>query len=181
MKKINIFIVAFICIILGGAAAFFVYEKKTYPLAFKQEIIAESEEKNISPALVASIINAESSFDEKCVSQAGAIGLMQLMPKTAKWMASKIGIKNYTDNMLFDGKINIKIGVAYLSYLIKKFNNIDTALAAYNAGEGQVKVWLLSTNYSNDKISLHSTPFSETNNYIAKVKYSLPKYEKKFS
>lgn len=87
---------------------------------------------NIDYHFVLGIITTESRFNINAKSYCGAIGLMQIMPKTAKYIANKYNIE-YNEN-LYDIKTNIKIGVAYLSYLKKKFNNYELVAAGYNSG-----------------------------------------------
>ncbi len=137
-----------------------------YPLKYEDEIILMADKYNIDSALVASIINAESSFDKNKVSPKGAVGLMQIMPSTAFYISP-------TSDNLFDTKTNIEIGVKYLSYLIQKFNDIDTALFAYNAGEGNVSKWLNEQSIT----KLTTCPFPETNAYVDKINSSIRFYE----
>ena len=92
---------------------------------------------NIKPEIIASVINTESSFNENAVSFKGAIGLMQLLPSTAKWLCEKQNIE-YSSSYLTNPNFNINVGTCYLKYLIDKFENINTAIVAYNAGEGRI-------------------------------------------
>ena len=120
----------------------------------------------VDPVLVASVINAESGFDKTKVSPKQAVGLMQLLPSTAAAMAPGEEID------LFDPTTNITLGVKYLAYLIGKFGDIDTALFAYNAGEGNVARWLSEQG----KTKLTTCPFKATNAYVDKIKKSLKYY-----
>lgn len=147
-----------------------------YPMKYKEEILYYSEKYQVKSAIVASVINVESSFDEKAVSNKGAMGIMQLMPNTAQWLAGKIG-EDYQEEKLFDGTYNINLGCYYLSYLIKYFGNEKVALCAYNAGQGNVSSWLANKEYSKNGTSLDKIPFKETENYIKKV-YKNYKYYK---
>lgn len=101
----------------------------------------------ISPGLILSVIETESSFRSEIVSSAGAIGLMQLLPSTALEVAHKYKIK-YQEQDLFDPTINIKLGVAYLAYLRGRFGSSTHYLAAYNLGPSAMKNRLQSGNYS---------------------------------
>lgn len=136
-----------------------------FPIKYHKEIILAGKTYSVDPVLIASIINAESSFDKDRVSPKNAVGLMQLLPSTAESLT--------TDEIdLFDPKTNIMLGTKYLSYLINKFNDIETALFAYNAGEGNVTRWLKESGES----TLRECPFKETNAYVAKIKKSLKYY-----
>ena len=130
-----------------------------FPLQYRDEIRNASETYQIDPVLIATIINTESSFDKNKVSQKNAVGLMQLLPSTAKAMTNE-------EIDLFDPATNIMLGVKYLAYLINKFKDVDTALIAYNAGEGNVSRWL----QEQEKTNLTTCPFKETNAYVAKIK-----------
>ena len=102
-------------IAVGLIAAWLIIFNVCYPLRYRSEIADAAQTYNIDPALIASIINAESSFDKDKVSPKQAIGLMQLLPSTAA------ALTNQEEIDLFDPGTNIILGVKYLSYLIKKF------------------------------------------------------------
>lgn len=136
-----------------------------YPLKYKEEILLAAQIYSVDPVLVASVINAESSFKKDSVSPKNAIGLMQLLPSTADSLTDE-------EFDLFDPKTNIFLGVKYLAYLIKKFSDVDTALFAYNAGEGNVQRWLTEQNVK----KLQTCPFKETNAYVKKVKSNMKFY-----
>lgn len=142
-----------------------------YPIGYKSMIVEYSKEYNLDPYLVASIINVESKYDKDAISKKDAKGLMQIAPQTGRWASDVLVIENYHEEMLFDPEINIRIGTWYLSALFKEFdNNLDLVLAAYNAGSGNVNKWLNDEKYSNDKISLATIPFQETEDYLVRVK-----------
>ena len=164
-----------ICVIIlsfciGAFNAYF------YPLCYKEQIEICSKDYGVKGALVASIANVESNFKEKALSNKGAVGVMQLMPATAEWLAGKIGI-DYDKEMLLNGEYNIKLGAYYLSYLIDYFQNEKLGVCAYNAGQGNVSAWLKNKEYSKDGKYLDKIPFEETKNYIIKV-YKNYKYYK---
>lgn len=156
---------------------FFVGLFSKYPILFKSQIKSASTKFQIDSCLIASIINTESGFDSNAKSNKGALGLMQILPSTANWICKKYNIEYQNENTLFDPQKNILIGCQYLQYLMQKFDNTDTALCAYNAGEGTVKNWLLDTNYSDDNTTLKKIPFSETENYLKKIKDNLKIYK----
>lgn len=151
-----------------SAAAIFLYGC-LFPYPYRKEIEAGS----CDPLLTIAVIRAESGFRANAVSGAGAVGLMQLMPETAEYVRAMHG---YAKGELTDPAYNILLGSAYLSYLLGKYRDIDTALAAYNAGEGRVSLWLRDEAYSQDGKTILSTPFPETNGYLKKVKKNFKIY-----
>lgn len=187
-KKIVLYCLIFVFAVLACFGIIFAYNKVTYPLKFEEEIVEYSAAFGVDPALVASIINAESGFREDVVSKKGAVGLMQIMPKTGKWALERLlgqsveieFLSNEKDGILFLPEENIKIGTYYLSYLIEKFKDLKVAICAYNAGEGTVSSWLSNSNYSKDKKTLETVPYKETANYLEKVLRNLEVYQKKF-
>lgn len=126
---------------------------------------------NVDENLIYSVMFTESGFDEKALSPKGAKGLMQIMDITGGWGGEYLKIENYSPEMLFDADVNIQIGTWYLGYLINQYKNEETALAAYNAGSGNVSKWLSNTQYSSDGKTLDEIPFAETNKYVKKVYY----------
>lgn len=167
-----------IAIILIIIFIFLFFEFK-YPLKFKDDIKFYSEKNNISPTLVAAIVNTESSFNQNAKSKSGAEGLMQLLPSTARFVADKFCVE--FDGNLFSPQKNIEIGCLYLKYLFDKFKNEQTVLFAYNSGEGNVSIWLKNEQFSKDGKTLFSCPFEETNIYVKKVQKATKIYSKKIS
>ena len=151
-----------------------------YPLEYKNEIMFEAKEYGLAPELIASMINCESGFDSGVVSRAGALGLMQLMPTTASWIASRTQKLASLEIDLFNPETNIAIGVAYVAYLAQKFPDTFTMLCAYNAGEGLVRQWQKNPQYCADGSALLTTPFAETNKYAKKVLFNIKQYRKRF-
>lgn len=135
-----------------------------FPRPYRDEVQASG----IDPSLIYAVVKTESNFDEKAVSRAGAVGLMQLMPATAQFICDRAGLV-FDQKRLTDGAYNLKLGCLYLKYLIERFPVRETALAAYNAGEGTVKVWLADANYSADGKTLSRIPYPETENYLKKI------------
>lgn len=139
-----------------------------YPLRYEALILRYSEEHDLDPFLVKGLIQAESSFRSQVVSPMGASGLMQIMPRTGEWLAERMGI-SFTEEDLFNPAYNVRMGTYYLRLLINMFEHVDTALAAYNAGMGNVRAWLEDERYSEDGETLHTIPFPETRNYVERV------------
>ncbi len=150
-----------------------------YPMKYKDEIYNFSSKYQVNAALIASVANTESNFKETSISKRGAVGVMQIMPQTAQWLAKKMKVE-YSDDLLLDGEYNIMIGSYYLSYLLNYFENEKVALCAYNAGQGNVSEWLKNTEYSEDGKTLKKIPFEETKNYINKVYKNYNYYKNKY-
>lgn len=140
-----------------------------YPLKYQEYIVKYARQYKADPYMVAAIIKVESNFLPEAVSRKGAIGLMQLMPDTARWAAEKMGMKDIDDEKLMIPETNIKIGTWYLSNLLEEFNgDITLALAAYNGGRGNVSEWLKSKKFRQEKQDM--IPFAETKSFVMKVK-----------
>lgn len=167
-KFFGIFLI-FLCTSILAFSGLLFFVRKTFPTKYSYQIEYTCEKYNIPISLGYSLINVESSFDKNAVSNAGAIGLTQILPSTANYICSKNGI-NYSSINLKDANDNIQIGFMYLKYLLEKFSNTYTALCAYNAGETVVNSWLKNPTYSNDKNTLKFIPYKETRNYIKKIK-----------
>ncbi len=126
------------------------------------------EESSLPPALVYAVMKAESGFDQNAVSAAGAVGLMQLLPSTAMFVAERSGVA-FAPEKLFEAEYNVKLGCLYLEYLLERFPKEGTAIAAYNAGEGTVDDWLRAPSFSEDGETLGRIPYPETEDYVKKV------------
>lgn len=136
-----------------------------YPVSYSSYITKYAKKNDLDPYLVIAIIKQESNFVPDAKS-AYAGGLMQLTEVTAHEYAQKLGLENYN---YMDPETNIQIGCYVLATLIDKYGNTDTALAAYNAGVGNVDSWLENPDYSRDHKTLYHIPFSETRHYVQKV------------
>ena len=144
--------------------------KKIYKLEYSEYVHKYAEENDIDPYLIFSIIKAESNFNRNIESSSGAIGLMQLMESTAVEKANEIGQEVVVKEVLYNPEINIKIGTSYYAYLIKHYNkNEHLALAAYNAGIGNVDRWIEEGIIKKDGSDLENIPYKETNNYVRKI------------
>lgn len=154
------------------------FDKTFYPIDYKDIIIQYGDKYGIPYERLAAIIKTESNFNANAVSNAGAVGLMQLMPTTAEEVAGRLG-EEYNGDMLTDPTTNIYYGSFYLKYLYNYLGeNWDTACAAYNAGIGNVSKWLKDTNYSDDGVTLKEIPIEETANYVKRINKYMPKYKK---
>jgi soluble lytic murein transglycosylase len=138
-------------------------EEFTLPLRHEDIIRQQAAEKGVPPDLIAAVIYSESRFRDQ-TSKAGARGLMQITPATAKLIEKLSGGQTFKFEDLSDPDINIRYGTFYLRYLIEKFGNNDiAALAAYNAGENKVVAW------GGSNLRLDDIPFPETRGYVESV------------
>lgn len=149
--------------------------KSMYPLRYEDEITASAATHGVDPYLIAAVIRSESSWDPEASSHQGARGLMQLMPETAQDMVAKglVDGKRYSYENLEDPTVNIEYGCAYLSYLLTYFNGAtDRAIAAYNAGMGNVDGWA-----KQDKLLHNAITFPETQAYLVRVNMAKARYQ----
>lgn len=198
-----------------------------FPVKFQDEVAAASEESGIDKAVIFSVINIESRFNQNAVSPKGAVGLMQVMPSTAQEMMKNLSAdaKMFLENKTFevnfaekdedekkllaesneensdeeksdenskngekDGVFvenlknpatNIMLGAKFLKSLLVRFENLDTALCAYNAGPATVKSWLSNADCSTDGKTLSKIPYEETRNYLQKFHKNFKYYSTK--
>ena len=173
----NVLKIVIIACLIGFFAIFsvrIIQKKFIYPLSYCDQIIEFSDKYNLDYAFVFAVVKCESSFNKHAVSNKGAIGLMQITASTGEYMAKLINKQNYN---LLNYKDNLEIGCAYLRYLYDKFKVLDTVIASYNAGEGNVNNWLKNKEYSKDGITLDKIPYKETEEYLIKIKKTLLKYQ----
>lgn len=168
-KKITIICVIVIVLYFG---VMFIFKNIFYPQRYKKYVDKYCSLYSIDPDLVYSVIKQESNFNDGSISTKGAEGLMQIMPATAKEVAQNINSVDENDFDLMDKETNINIGVKYLAYLIERYNgNIYIALAAYNAGLGNVDKWFEddALNYNNYEKILNNIKFTETQKYVSNI------------
>jgi soluble lytic murein transglycosylase len=150
------------------------FQRRYYPLTYAGEIEAAAVRHRINPYLVAAVISAESGFEPAITSAAGAAGLMQVMPDTAaellrRGLVSKAVVK---DKPLSDPAANIEYGTAYLRYLVDRYHEVETVLAAYNAGLRHADQWSEGGGDIREAIE-----FPETKAYVLKVVRAREHYE----
>lgn len=141
-----------------------------FPLAHKKYIEKQAKHEDINPAWAFAVIRQESAFTTDARSSAGALGLMQLMPRTARQVARSLRIKRPKQRDLLNSNINIKLGVRYLRKLQERFNgNSILATASYNAGPWRVKSWLPKEEAQSADLWIENVPFTETRKYLKRV------------
>jgi soluble lytic murein transglycosylase len=161
-------LVAVLGVLAVGAAAFAYvdtasppwYERLRYPLAYATIIRGHARNYDLEPALLAAVIYQESKFETDARSDAGAIGLMQLRPDTAKGIAERTGGSRFRVEDLYNPEINVRYGAWYLRHLLNKYGDEPVALAAYNAGQTRVDRW---------RARGSGILFAETRHYVERV------------
>lgn len=156
-------------------SAIFIHAQKKYiyPVKYSEYVDKYASEYNLNKFTVYAFINVESSFNEDAISPKGAIGLMQILPSTANFIADKLNVTTYD---LSDPETNVAFGCYYLRYLMNKFKDSRLVICAYNAGETRVREWLKDNRYSKDGITLNVIPYKETKNYVDKIEKTFEKY-----
>lgn len=143
-----------------------------YPKKYENIVLKYASEYNVDENLIYAVMKAESDFNENAISNKGALGLMQIMEDTAKEIAKKNNIQideNNSKEDILKVEKNINIGTKYLSILLEKYNNINLALAAYNAGTGNVDNWIEKEVLNEDGSNIENVPYKETNNYVRNI------------
>ena len=140
----------------------------SFPKKYEKIVKEYSEEFDIDEFLIYAVIKTESGFNPSEVSYKGAVGLMQIMPKTAEFISENLLFEDCAEDLKSE-RANIRYGARYLKYLVEKFGELPTAISAYNAGEGKVLSWLNDENYSEDGKTLYRIPYAETAKYTERV------------
>ena len=176
-KKLLIIVIAIILTIIVVLCIKKLMMKILYKKEYSEYVNKFSQEYNVEENLIYALIKAESNFEADAVSNKNAQGLMQLMPSTAEEVADKNDIELTEDNIL-EPEININIGTIYISTLLKKYDCIEVALAAYNAGIGNVDKWIDNGTIKADGSDIENIPFKETNTYVRKIMRDYEIYKK---
>jgi soluble lytic murein transglycosylase len=166
MKRIvgYITLVLIVCILFNLEKKIGLFNKNPYEIY----IIEYSKRFAIDSLLIKVVMKKESNLNPRAVSNTGAVGLMQVMPKTALEIANQLNIADYSNKNLKDAEINIMLGTYYLKKLLNYYNNnLILALAAYNAGIGNVENWYSKDSEIGRKIC--KIPFKETRRYVRSI------------
>ncbi len=148
-----------------------------FAMPYQSSILSRSSQAGVDPMLTAGLIRQESAYDPEARSGANARGLMQLLPKTARRFAKQARVR-YSTPMLFEPDYNIHIGTIYFAGLKRDFGSVESALAAYNAGEDRVTFWTTGQTYREPAEFVDSIPFTETREYVEIVTRNADIYRK---
>lgn len=150
-----------------------------YPIYYEDTIRERALEYEIDPLLVLAMIREESRFNSWNESVAGARGLMQIIFSTGEWIALKLNLEDFNDDMLFDPEVNIDLGCWYINYLNERFSNdLILVISGYNAGPGTTSKWLKQYDRSDLDNFVENVPYSETREHIKKVTKSYQMYKR---
>jgi soluble lytic murein transglycosylase len=154
----------------------------TLPLRHEDIIRQQASEKGLDPALIAAVIYSESRFRDNRTSPAGAEGLMQITPNTARDIARKSGGVAFRIQDLGTPQVNISYGAYYLRYLLDRYGGNETlAVAAYNGGEGNVDHWIDAARRRGQALTIDAIPFGETRAYVRKVERAKHDYRDRYA
>lgn len=154
--------------------------KINYPQEYSEYVEKYAKEYKIEKELIYAIIKVESNFNAEAISNKNATGLMQILESTAYEVAEEIG-KEITKEDIINPEINIHLGIKYISNLIKRYGNIELAVASYNAGIGNIDSWIEQGKIKENGEDIQNIPFKETNNYIRKVLRNYKIYKQLYS
>lgn len=143
------------------------YWHSLFPFPYQSQILQDAKQEEINPLLVISVMRKESTFNPTIDSEVGAVGLMQIVPPTAQWVAKQIQMSDYS---LINPEDNIKIGTWYLRHNHHRYDdNSLLAVASYNAGTGNVNAWLNRFDINDPDRFVEQIPFPETKDYVEGV------------
>lgn len=182
---IILFVIIVIVAIISGinAAKELEYEHKLamHPKRYSEFVIKYAAEYEIDEDLIYAVIKTESDFDCNAVSNVGARGLMQIMEETFDWIKFRLGDEDTVYDDMFDPEMNIRYGAYLVDYLLEKFGDKDTAIAAYHAGAGCVDGWLEDKANSADGKRLDNIPSNATAHYVNKINGALTNYKELYT
>ena len=176
MKKTTIAILMALILCVTGAVCGRTLLRTLYPHKYADSVEKYSAQYGVDPNLVYAVIRTESSFRPDASSDAGAAGLMQIMPETFEWLCMRMDVQADFD-ALYDPDTAIRFGTYLLHLLTERFGNTRTVLAAYHAGLGQVGRWLEDTSLAPDGHTLQTIPFRDTAHYVQKVDRAIRIYQ----
>lgn len=150
-----------------------------YTFGHRRTIERVAEDHGVTPGLLAGLVHVESRFQPRARSGAGAVGLTQVLPATARWVARRVLGRRISRGALRDPQTNLELGGAFLGQLMKHFQeNPALALAAYNAGRGRARQWLRQRGHLETDAFVETIPFSQTRRYVMRVVASAEVYRR---
>jgi soluble lytic murein transglycosylase len=153
--------------------------RRNHPLEYNDYIVQYAAESNVDAFFIYAIVKTESGFNPDAVSNAGARGLMQIMPDTFEWIRDFVLFESDIEyDAMFIPQDNIRYGAALIAHHLREFKSTDNALAAYHAGRSAVNSWLVNPDHSSDGHTLDNIPIPDTAHYINKVNKAYETYQR---
>ena len=182
LARMKVLISIIVLVVVAGYGLYMSdwFQKKfVYPFPYSEIVYRYALDRELDPFLVAAVIRTESKFNTQAQSPKGALGLMQMMPETAKWVAEQMDLPaNFDIRQLENPEVNIRMGTWYLSSLKKEFKGNEVLiLAAYNGGRGNVKQWMGRYDWTMSFTDIEKIPFLETREYVNRVLNSKQRYQ----
>ncbi len=163
--------------VLSGRLILPAASARVFPLKYEAEIARAASRYDVDPYLVAAVVRAESGFDPRARSRAGAQGLMQLMPDTVTFVVGLDSYKGAKEPSLTDPVDNLELGTCYLAYLLRRFGKDETAaVAAYNAGPTPVSRWIKAS--GKKTLEPAAIEYPETREYVTRIERYRTIYER---
>lgn len=157
------------------------YARLWYPIGHQSAIRQNAARHHLDGALVAAVIDTESGFVPDVTSRAGAVGLMQVLPETARFIATQPDRPSPAPSRIDEPDVNIAYGTWYLRYLVDRHGDLDVALAAYNAGEGVVAGWESQARAQGRVFRVpEDVPFAETRSFVRRVREKAAIYRRAY-
>lgn len=174
-------LLAEICVGLGDAGlGYKLNPTEGRPKPYADLVFAAARKHRIDPYLLWSVMRVESIYNSQIISYAGAIGLLQIMPKTGRLIAKETGVTSFNEDDLLDPNVNIDFSAWYLGSLLKRFEGrVALAVASYNGGPHNVRKWMLAySSRLNMDAFLEHIPFDQTHKYVRKVLHHYAGYRR---
>ena len=179
-SAVPVVIISLVVVAALAVGGFFGYRavlRYTHPIKYENYVEKYSRENGLDKYLVYAVIKTESSFDPTAVSNVGARGLMQIMEETFDWLSYRMEDDDTRFLDMYDPETNIRFGCWLLGYLYDEFGSVETTMAAYHAGRGQVNEWLEDKSISSDGVHLDVIPISDTEYYVHKIVSAMEIYK----
>lgn len=148
-----------------------------FPTPYEAAARAEAAARGLDPLIVLAVMREESSFEPLALSPSSAYGLMQIIEPTARWLAGREGMAIPDPAALYDPSLNIRLGTAYLRYLLDRYGELRVAAAAYHAGPGRVDRWLQAFGTTDAELFVERIPVAATRRYVQNVYRSYRVYQ----
>jgi soluble lytic murein transglycosylase len=157
------------------------YARLWYPLEHEQVVRQEAGRNGLDPALVAAVIDTESGFVADSRSGEGAVGLMQVQPDTARFVAGLPDRPSPAPDRIAQPEVNIAYGTRFLRYLVERYGSVDLALVAYNGGPANLGRWLEEAEARGRTLRVpDDVPFAETRGFVSRVREATPIYRRAY-